>query len=172
MPDIALKDILINARQESFRMQHYYLGVEHLFIGLLDIQGGLTSSLLEAQTIANERLRAHIDALPPEQLAVIAEQIWKLREVARASRLGFAGQFERPHRQGFFDLVFWIVAADELLQKECAVILLFSHFCSRCSLRLHTRLHTKMVATVHLNWGDDSPHSAYLKYSPPHRHRR
>lgn len=47
MPEIALKDILINARQESFRMQHYYLGVEHLFIGLLQINGGLTNSLIE-----------------------------------------------------------------------------------------------------------------------------
>ncbi len=54
MPDIALKDILINARQESFRMQHYYLGVEHLFIGLLDIQGGLTSSLLEERGLTTE----------------------------------------------------------------------------------------------------------------------
>ena len=54
MPNIALKDILINARQESFRMQHYYLGVEHLFIGLLDIQGGLTSSLLEERGLTTE----------------------------------------------------------------------------------------------------------------------
>ncbi|MFN8560761.1 MAG: Clp protease N-terminal domain-containing protein [Anaerolineae bacterium] len=54
MPEIALKDILINARQESFRMQHYYLGVEHLFIGLLDIQGGLTVSLLEERGLTTE----------------------------------------------------------------------------------------------------------------------
>ncbi len=49
MATIGLRDILINARQESFRMNHYYLGVEHLFIGLLDIQGGLTGTLLEEQ---------------------------------------------------------------------------------------------------------------------------
>lgn len=54
MPEIGLKDILINARQESYRMQHYYLGVEHLFIGLLDIQGGLTSSLLEERGLTTE----------------------------------------------------------------------------------------------------------------------
>jgi ATP-dependent Clp protease ATP-binding subunit ClpA len=60
MPDIALKDILINARQESFRMQHYYLGVEHLFIGLLEIQGGLTSSIIEAQGLTTEYV---IDAI-------------------------------------------------------------------------------------------------------------
>lgn len=54
MPNIALKDILINARQESFRMQHYYIGVEHLFIGLLTIHGGLTSSLLEERGLTTE----------------------------------------------------------------------------------------------------------------------
>ncbi len=47
MTDIVLKDIQIKARQESFRMQHYFLGVEHLFIGLLGIPGGLTSALIE-----------------------------------------------------------------------------------------------------------------------------
>lgn len=54
MPNIELKDILINARQESHRMQHYYIGVEHLFVALLEIQGGLARSLLEAQGVAPE----------------------------------------------------------------------------------------------------------------------
>lgn len=54
MPEIEIKDILINARQESFRMQHYYMGVEHLFIGLLDIQSGLTVSLLEERGLTTE----------------------------------------------------------------------------------------------------------------------
>ncbi|MDL1900423.1 hypothetical protein FBR02_06600 [Anaerolineae bacterium CFX9] len=49
MPDIAIRDILINARQESFRMQHFYLGVEHLFIGLLEVPGGIATSLLESR---------------------------------------------------------------------------------------------------------------------------
>lgn len=30
-------------------MQHYYIGVEHLFIALLDIRGGMTRSILEEQ---------------------------------------------------------------------------------------------------------------------------
>ncbi len=54
MPDIVIRDILINARQESFRMQHYFLGVEHLFIGLLEIQGGLTASIVESQGYTTE----------------------------------------------------------------------------------------------------------------------
>ncbi len=49
MPPIELKDILISARQESHRMRHYYIGVEHLFIALLEIRGGLTRSILEEQ---------------------------------------------------------------------------------------------------------------------------
>ena len=43
---IPFKDILINARQESHRMRHYFLGVEHIFIALLEIKSGLASSIL------------------------------------------------------------------------------------------------------------------------------
>lgn len=47
MPAVELTEILISARQESNRMRHYYIGIEHLFIALLDIQGGLARSILE-----------------------------------------------------------------------------------------------------------------------------
>jgi hypothetical protein len=47
MSTILLRDILISARQEAVQMGHYYLGVEHLFIALLQIQGGLATSILE-----------------------------------------------------------------------------------------------------------------------------
>jgi hypothetical protein len=47
MSNIPLRDILIHARQESFRMRHFFLGVEHLFIALLEIQSGLTAGILE-----------------------------------------------------------------------------------------------------------------------------
>ncbi len=57
MLEIALKDILINARQESVRMNHYFIGVEHLFIGLLDIHGGLIGSLLEEHGLTAEYIR-------------------------------------------------------------------------------------------------------------------
>jgi hypothetical protein len=46
MPTITLKDILINARQESVQMKHHYLGVEHLFIAMLQIRDGLTASII------------------------------------------------------------------------------------------------------------------------------
>lgn len=47
MPSILLKDILPLARQESYRMQHYFIGVEHLFIAMLEMKGSLTSRILE-----------------------------------------------------------------------------------------------------------------------------
>lgn len=47
MSIISSKEILINARQESVQMRHHYLGVEHLFIALLQIQGGITASIIE-----------------------------------------------------------------------------------------------------------------------------
>jgi hypothetical protein len=57
---IQLKDIIISARQESHRMRHYYLGVEHLFIALLEIRGGLTSNILSEHGLSNEYV---IDAI-------------------------------------------------------------------------------------------------------------
>ena len=48
MSYITLKDILISARQESHRMRHYYLGVEHIFVALLEVRGGIASSILES----------------------------------------------------------------------------------------------------------------------------
>ena len=46
MPDLTLKDILIGARRESYQMRHNYIGVEHLFIAMLEMKGGLTGSVL------------------------------------------------------------------------------------------------------------------------------
>ncbi|GAB1422538.1 hypothetical protein MASR2M15_27720 [Anaerolineales bacterium] len=46
MTHYTLDDVLILASQESHRMRHYYLGVEHLFIGLLDLKDGLTVQIL------------------------------------------------------------------------------------------------------------------------------
>lgn len=51
---ITLKDILISARQESHRMRHFFLGVEHLFIALLEIKHGLTSAILNEYGLTNE----------------------------------------------------------------------------------------------------------------------
>ncbi len=54
MPKIALKDILISARQESYQMRHFYLGVEHFFVALLEIKGGLVSAILQEQGLTAE----------------------------------------------------------------------------------------------------------------------
>ncbi|MCB9451631.1 MAG: phosphotransferase [Anaerolineaceae bacterium] len=53
---ILLRDILIRARQESLQAHHYYLGVEHLFIALLHIEGGLTQTVLQAQQIPHREV--------------------------------------------------------------------------------------------------------------------
>lgn len=42
-----LADILVLARQESVRMLHHFLGVEHLFIALLDAPSGITRGWLQ-----------------------------------------------------------------------------------------------------------------------------
>jgi hypothetical protein len=60
MANIALKDILIGARQESYRMRHFYVGAEHLFIALLEIKGSLANSILQEHGLAPEYV---IDAI-------------------------------------------------------------------------------------------------------------
>ena len=60
MAEITLKDIMISARQESYRMRHFYLGVEHTVIALLEINGGLTSNILQEQGLAPDYI---IDAI-------------------------------------------------------------------------------------------------------------
>ncbi len=60
MPPLPLKDIIISARQESHRMRHYYLGVEHLLIALLDVKGGIAAQLVQEQGLTPEYV---IDAI-------------------------------------------------------------------------------------------------------------
>lgn len=60
MTDSTLRDILIHARQESARMQHHFLGVEHLCIGLLHVPGGALSSALESQGYTPRYVTDHI----------------------------------------------------------------------------------------------------------------
>ncbi len=60
MSNIPLKDLLISARQEAHRMRHFFLGVEHLFIALLEIKGGLTASILADEGFTPEYV---IDAI-------------------------------------------------------------------------------------------------------------
>ena len=47
MSDLTLNDMLIGARQESYRMRHFYVGAEHLFIALLDSKGSLTGNIIQ-----------------------------------------------------------------------------------------------------------------------------
>jgi hypothetical protein len=60
MADIILKDILIGARQESYRMRHFYVGTEHLFIAVLSSKGGLSGSIIQEYGLTPEYV---IDAI-------------------------------------------------------------------------------------------------------------
>ncbi|MDZ4765493.1 MAG: Clp protease N-terminal domain-containing protein [Chloroflexota bacterium] len=51
------RDIEISARQESARMRHHYLGVEHYFIGLLDLSDGLLGRLLDLHGVTPDYVR-------------------------------------------------------------------------------------------------------------------
>ncbi|NDJ77137.1 MAG: phosphotransferase [Chloroflexi bacterium] len=47
MDTISLQDIQTLARQESAKLHHYFIGVEHLFIALTQLSGGLTVAAME-----------------------------------------------------------------------------------------------------------------------------
>lgn len=46
MSMITLDDILIGAQQEAFRLRHYYIGTEHLFLALLSMRHSITSAII------------------------------------------------------------------------------------------------------------------------------
>ncbi len=52
-----LDDILTLARKESAQSGHFYIGVEHLFIALTKLKGGVTSSTLEEHGITPRFVR-------------------------------------------------------------------------------------------------------------------
>ncbi|MFC1959799.1 Clp protease N-terminal domain-containing protein [Chloroflexota bacterium] len=56
-PSKIYEDIFGLARNESARAGHYYVGVEHLFIALTLLEGGVTSSALEEQDVAPRHAR-------------------------------------------------------------------------------------------------------------------
>lgn len=54
---VSLRDIEAIARLESAKMQHFYIGVEHLFIALTKLDGGMTEDLFEQQGLSARYLR-------------------------------------------------------------------------------------------------------------------
>jgi hypothetical protein len=57
---VGLQDILTLARQESARLHHYFIGVEHLFIALTQLKGGLTVAVLEHHGVSPRFVRYSI----------------------------------------------------------------------------------------------------------------
>lgn len=54
--NITLQDILIGARQESYRMRHFFIGVEHIFVALLEIRGSIAASVIQACGLTPEHV--------------------------------------------------------------------------------------------------------------------
>jgi len=57
---IGLQDIDTLARQESAQLHHYFVGVEHLFIALTQLHGGLTNAVLEQHGLSPRFVRYSI----------------------------------------------------------------------------------------------------------------
>ncbi len=57
---VGLQDIINLARQESTRLHHYFIGVEHLFIALTQLQGGLTRAVLQHHGLSPRFVRYSI----------------------------------------------------------------------------------------------------------------
>jgi len=51
------KQILALARQESENLQHFYLGVEHIFIALTKVENGVTQSVLQQTNLDPKHVR-------------------------------------------------------------------------------------------------------------------
>nr|MCU0482451.1 hypothetical protein [Anaerolineae bacterium] len=73
MPNIPYRDILIGARQEAFKMRHFFVGVEHLFIALLEIRGSLTGKIMQEFGLAPEYV---IDAIRRKTGKGSKQRLW------------------------------------------------------------------------------------------------
>ncbi len=60
MSDISFEEILTLARQESASLHHYFIGVEHLFIALTKVSGGLTAAVLDRHGLSGRFVRYSI----------------------------------------------------------------------------------------------------------------
>ncbi|MBN8593801.1 MAG: Clp protease N-terminal domain-containing protein [Anaerolineae bacterium] len=73
MSAILLRDIQIYARQSAIQLRHYYVGVEHLFLALLQIQGGIAATTFEAQGIKTQQL---VEAVRKRMGKPAAQRLW------------------------------------------------------------------------------------------------
>lgn len=68
-----VRDVMIIARQEAHRMRHFFIGVEHLFIGLLEMKGGITTSILADEGLLVEYV---IDAIRRRTAKGSRDRLW------------------------------------------------------------------------------------------------
>jgi len=101
------------AERESARFQHYYLGVEHLFLALLQISEGETVNLLRAQGASPEFLRFCLE----QEMPPLSGRFWEgYRQTPRYERvIALAEEYGKHHPLGERDILLAILAeADSL----------------------------------------------------------
>jgi hypothetical protein len=101
------------AERESARLHHYYLGVEHLFLALLQIPEGETVNLLRAQGASPEFLRFCLE----QEMPPLNGRFWQgYRQTPRYERvIALAEEYGKHHTLGERDILLAIlVEADSL----------------------------------------------------------
>ena len=62
------KEIVSNAAREARALNHFYIGVEHLFLGMLRLDDGLTNAVLEKlgvdKRVVEKRIKEHVGMEP------------------------------------------------------------------------------------------------------------
>jgi hypothetical protein len=97
-----LQDIHVLARQESAKLHHFFIGVEHLFIALTQLDGGLTTAVLEHHGLSPRFVR------------------YSLREsVGRyENRRYWPGFPETPRATAVLNLAKQIAGSDDITERD------------------------------------------------------
>lgn len=69
------KRALAAAAEEADRLRHDYIGAEHLFLGLLDVDGSIAASLLHARGIQATDVRKSLTDLLAEQPGTASDDV-------------------------------------------------------------------------------------------------
>ena len=90
--------VLSLAQEEAERMQHSYIGTEHMLIGLMREEGGVAGRVLHDLGVDQRRVEELVDRLtytqqrpPSKQLVLSADTLGRV-----AVRIGWAGSHGRP----------------------------------------------------------------------------
>ncbi len=111
MESVTLQKIVVLARQESLSLKHFYVGVEHLFVALTRLKGGVTQTLLEQKSL----LGYFLNTIGRESVGRDDEQLYwpDFRNTPRAETI--LRQAEQSIQQGIEpeDLALLLAILDE-----------------------------------------------------------